>query len=240
MRIIFALCLLCCSSAYAEENPAIACTQKLTTEPIFAPIANKLPLGDMRDISFEKLTIKAKPTKKESKIISSWMDARSKCFNIGLEYAKTNYPPQLVSLAIEANNQVMAVVANLFNRDISYGAANKQIQSISDNYRDKITALVEQIKADKAAQQSAQAQANKAQADKEAAQEEIDSRYAQQQQDQADAQRRQLRMQIFQQYQQQQQNNYNQQMQQIQQNQPQRPFITNCNGIGNSMNCITR
>ena len=252
MRLIFALCLLCCSQVYAEENPAIACTQQLTIEPKFSPIANKLPLGDMRDIDFQKLTIKAKPTKKESKIISSWVDARNNCFNIGLEYAKKNYHPQLVSLAIEANNREMAVAANLFNRDISYGEANKQIQSISDDYRNKILALVEQVKAEKAAQQLAQDQANKAQADKEAAQRERDRQYAEQQQEQEnarqaqiDAQKRQLGMQILQQYQQNQQNNYNQQMQQIRQNQQiyqnRMPVTTNCNGTGNnSMTCTSQ
>jgi hypothetical protein len=80
-----------------------------------APVANKLPLGEMRDISFEKLAIKAVPLRKESKLIAEWIEARKVCFNLGLEYANKNYPPQIVALAIEANNQETAVVAIRFH-----------------------------------------------------------------------------------------------------------------------------
>lgn len=196
MRRVLALYVLCCFSAHAEENPAITCNQQLVTEPRFAPITNKLPLGDMSEISFEKLAIKAIPTKKESKLIAEWVEAKNVCFNLGLEYAKTNYPPQLTALAMEAKNRVTAVVANLYNGEYSYGTANKQIQSISDDYRNKLTALVEQIKSE----QIAQEQAKTVQDNQAAAQLENDRRYAaqqqaqayahQQQQEQADAQRR--------------------------------------------------
>lgn len=237
MRLVLALCLLCCSQVYADDNPAIACTQKLVTEPKFAPLANKLPLGAMSDIGFEKLAIKAVPTKKDSKLIREWAEAHGSCFNIGLEYAKTNYPPQLVALAIEANNREMAVAASLYNRDLSYGAANKQIQSISDDFRNKITALAEQIKSERASQQVAQEQAKKAQDEKMGEQQERERQYAEQQQAQADAQRRQLGLQLLQQQQQQQQNNYNQQMQ-IYQNR--KPVTTNCNGTGTSWTCYSQ
>jgi hypothetical protein len=197
MRRMFALLLLCCSTVYAEENPAVACIEQLVTEPSFAPIANKLPLGDMSDISFEKLAIKAKPTKKESKLIAEWAEVHSSCFNQGLKYAKTNYPPQVVALAIEANNREIAVVASLFNKEISYGEANKQIQAIADDFRNKVTAVVEQIKSEQATKQLAQDQAKKSQDTQEAAQQESDRRFAAQQQAQADAQRRQLAAQML-------------------------------------------
>lgn len=80
-----------------------------------APIANKLPLGDMGVISFEKLATKAVPSRKESKLIAEWIEARKVCFNLGLEYANKNYPPQIVALAIEAKNRETAVVAIRFH-----------------------------------------------------------------------------------------------------------------------------
>ena len=187
MRRMLALCLLCCTPAHAEENPAIACNQQLVTEPRFAPITNKLPLGDMSDISFEKLAIKAIPTKNESKLIAEWVEAKNVCFNLGLEYAKTNYPPQLTALAMEAKNRVTAVAASLYNGELSYGAANKQIQSISDDFRNKLTALVEQIKSERLVQE----QAKSVQDNQKAAQLENDRRYAAQQQAQFDAQQQQ-------------------------------------------------
>lgn len=229
MRRMIALCLLCCSPAYAEENPGIACTLQLATEPKFAPIANKLPLGDMSDISFEKLAIKAKPTKKESKLIAEWAEVHSSCFNQGLKYAKTNYLPQVVALAIEANNRETAVAASLFNKEISYGEANKQIQAIADDFRNKLTAVVEQIKSEQAAKKLAKDT-------KDAAQWESDRRILEQQQAQEDAQRRQLAGQIL--------------LNNMRNNQP-APFVplvpyqmpvrpsvtTNCSQVGNQWIC---
>lgn len=222
---MFALCLLCCNPAHAEENPAIACNQQLVTEPRFAPITNKLPLGDMSDISFEKLAIKAIPTKKESKLIAEWVEAKNVCFNLGLEFAKTNYPPHLTALATEAKNRVTAVAASPYNGELSYGAANKQIQSISDDFRNKLTALVEQIKSE----QLAQEQAKTVQVNQEAAQLESDRRYAAQQEDQ----RRAAVMQMYRPISIP-QSTYNYQL--PTNNQPIRQQ-TNCRWIGNVWNC---
>ena len=243
---ILALFLLFCSSVLAEENPAISCTQKLVTEPKFAPIAKKLPLGDMRDINFEQLANKAIPTQKEAKLIAEWVEARKSCFNIGLEYGEKNYPPQVGALAIEANNQVTAVIADLFNKKFSYGAANKQIQTIADDYRNKLTAVAEQIKNEQSAQQERdsqiaeqrQAQADAARQQKAQADEQREAQaYAQRQQEaQADDQRRQQAMQIYL------MNNkpfvpYKTELYQM----PVSPRVTsNCSQIGNQWTCVTQ
>ena len=178
MLRMLALYLLCCNLAHADLSSVIACNRQLVIDPRFAPITNKLPLGDVSDISFEKLAIKALPTKMESKLIAEWVEAKNVCFNLGLDYAeKTNYPPQLTALASEAKSRVTAVVASLYNGEFSYGTANKQLQSIADDYRNKLTALVEQIKSERLAQER-----DKTVQDNQAA--------ALQQQAQADAQRR--------------------------------------------------
>lgn len=208
MRRLFLLCLLCSSSVFAEENPAIDCFKALVSEPKFAAISTKLPLGDMREITFQMLANNTLPTKKETKLIAEWVDAKKICLDSGLEFAQKNYPPQIIPIAFEANNRVNAVAASLYNREFTYGAANKKIQSIADEYVNKLTAVSEQIKAEKAAQQLAQEQAKsqkdaqvKAQQDYErqvAAQRQADANARQQQlKAQEDAQRRQIAAQML-------------------------------------------
>lgn len=193
MQRIFVLCLLICGEAYADENPAPACNRQLAQEPRFAAIANKLPLADIREISFENLANKAIPSQKERNALAEWVEAHKSCFQMGLEYGQKNYPPQLVALAIEANNKVIAVAASLYNKELTYGAANKQMQSIADDTRNKATAVVEQVKVEKAAQQQSQKAEAQRESDRRIAeQRQFEADSQRQQQAQADAQRRQL------------------------------------------------
>lgn len=158
MRRILALCLLFCSHVYAEENPAIACYQQLATETRFAPIANKIPISNFGNISFEMLALKAKPTEKDSKLIAKFAKEQNSCFSLGLEYLQKNLPPEEVALVIEGHNRIIAVLASLSNREFSYGTGNKQIQSIADDLRNKLTLLLEQMKQAGDAAQAAQQQ----------------------------------------------------------------------------------
>jgi hypothetical protein len=184
--------LMFSSFCYADENPVIACFKQLTSDPKFVPIANKLPLGDIREISFQMLANKAVPTKREIGLISDWMDARKSCFTIGLEYAQKNYPPQTIPLATETNNRVTAIIVNLYNKEITYGSANKQIQSIADDYANKLTAVVEQIKSEKAAQQLAEQQAKEQLEAQKKNQQDNDRRISEQRQADAIAQQQRL------------------------------------------------
>jgi hypothetical protein len=245
MRRFLWVCLLNCSAVCADEIPGIACFKQLVTEPKFAPIANKLPLGDIRDISFPMLANKTMPTKKESNLIAEWVEAKKGCFAVGLEYAQKNYPPQFIPLATEANNRVIAVAASLYNKELTYGSANKKIQAIADDYASKLTAVAEQIKSERAAQQLAQEQAKKQQDIQAKAQQDNDRRIAeqrqadadaqwQQQQAQADAQKRQLGVQML-------MNNMNNNRPVPYQIVPPpvlRPSVTtNCNQYGNQITC---
>lgn len=182
MRRMIMLFLLCYSAAHADENPSIACGKKLVEEPKFSKIAKKLPLGDMRDITFEMLANKKTPTQQEINLIGEWVAEHQGCFKSGLEYAQKNYHPQLVALAIETNNKILVVAASLYGKELTYGAANTRIQSLADDFRNKITALAEQINSEKIAQELTKAEVKKRQELQEEAQRRNDRNIAEQRQ----------------------------------------------------------
>ena len=235
---------LACGTACADENPAPLCYKNLASEARFASIASKLPLADLRDISFENLANKAMPTAKERKLIADWVEARKPCFQIGIEHAKTTLPPQVSSLVIEADNNLTVVLASLFNKEISYGTANKKIQALADDMRNRITNVADQSRRENAAIDGAIAEAKSRRDANEQNRRDSEARYEeqrraniemqmQQQQAQADAERRQAAMQML--------NNFKPYQMPNPYQMPIRPTVnTNCTQYGNQTSCTTR
>lgn len=213
--------------------------------PRFSLIAKKLPIVDIREVSFENLANKSMPSEKERRALADWVEAHKACFQVGAEYAKEHYPSQIGAIAIEEDNRITAVIASLFNKEITYGFANKQIQSIVDDIRNRETAITEQVQQDKINQQFAQELTQKQQKEQESAKRIYDRRVIeqrqaqaeeqlQQQQAQEDAQTRQLKSQML--------------MNMINNNKPYqlpmpmpiRPAVrTNCSQFGNQLTCTT-
>jgi hypothetical protein len=237
--------------APAPQDPAVACSRTLVAEPRFASIASKLPLANVLDISFEMLANESFPTPQERKAIAAWVPAHKECSKAGEAYRQQNYPPQLIAFLTEADNSGIVVVAELYNKKLTYGAANKRIQSIADDLRNKVAALVQQIQSQRAGEQQA---LQKAQEDQQATQkrdeaaqqashqrDEIARQAAQQQYEQARedqelAARRQAALQFM-------LNNMRatQPAPIVPYQIPIRPTTTtNCYRVGNQMNCTTQ
>jgi hypothetical protein len=196
------------SLALADENPAPACYRELAEQARFAPISKKLPLADITNISFENLANKAVPTEKERKLLGEWVEAHKPCFQQGLEFANKNWLPQIAALAVEVDNNLTVIVASLFNKEISYGTANKKIQALADDLRNRVTGVVEQMKRENALTEAANTQVQNQREAQETARQESEKRFyeqrqaeaelrMQQQQAQEESERRQRAMQIL-------------------------------------------
>ena len=233
---LFAM-LAIATSCYAQQDPSIGCNRDLAADPRFASIADKLPLAGISEMTFEMLANEKSPNAKERKAISDWASSHKECTKLGETFRQQNYPPQVIALLIEADNSVVAVAADLYNRKLTYGAANKRLQSNLDDFRNRLAAIVQQIKNQReaqrqeaAARQAAKEQAQQAQQAQEALEAQRASNQAELQAQQADQARRQAVIQQL-----------------LRNMQPQplpNPYLpkstTNCTAFGNQINCTTR
>lgn len=240
---LFAFLLVVATSCFAQQDPSAVCNRDLAADARFASIADKLPLAGISEMTFEMLANEKSPNAKEQKAIADWVSSHKECTKLGEAFRQQNYPPQVIALLIEADNSVVAVAADLFNRKLTYGAANKRMQSNLDDFRNRLAAFVQQIKsqqeaqrqaqdAEKAAQQRDAAARQAAQDQAQQAQQALEAQQAQQRAAQADAARRQILMQMI-------QNNKPTPI--VPYQMPVKPtYNTYCSRIGDQVNCTTQ
>ena len=241
------------ASAYGQDaDPSIACGKALADDARFSLIVKKMPLAGLEKISLEMLADETKPTDAERKQLAVWVLARNECLDSGTEYRKAHYPPEIIAAMLESNDKILDGTAELYSRKLTFGAWNKQLQSIVSDLRTKVAAIAQRIQTERAAQeQSAARQASTAaqeKAEQNRAATEHDRAIAaqeaaaraqeamaaaqqeavRQQQAAAEQQRRQAALQLF-------ANSYK-----PIQLPPVRPATqTNCIAVGNGVNCTT-
>jgi pyruvate kinase len=118
-----------------EEDPSLACGKALATDARFSLIATKMPLAGLENITLEMLADESKPTDAERKQLAGYVLARNDCLNAGAEFRKTHYPVEVIAAMLEANDKILDMTAELYNRKITFGASNKQLQSIVSDLR---------------------------------------------------------------------------------------------------------
>jgi len=240
MRLaLFTLILLFAMTGNAQEpqqtqqDPTIDCGRKLANEPRFAAIAAKLPLASMSDMTLEMLANQKRPTLPERKAIAGWVQAHEECIKAGQEYRQRNYPPQIIALVAQADDNVFRIAADLYSGTVTYGQANKRLLDVADDVRNKIAAIVEQIQNQSAAEQQAQKRAVEAQQAArqrdEAAQQAAQEQAAQEWQAQVKAAQRQAVVQML-----------LRNMHPYQIRMPPPAIQTNCSRYGNQVSCTTQ
>lgn len=147
----------------AQEDPSGPCLHSLGTETRFAPVADKMPITDVRDTTFAMLANESFPRPEEKPVIADLVGAQQACFKDGELWRQHNYPPQIGAMLTEAFNNGVATAADLYNGKLSYSAFNKRRQAIADDARHRVAALVQQIQNQRHAEQQAQKQARAAQ-----------------------------------------------------------------------------
>ena len=222
----------------ANSDPLLACVADLAADPKFSDIADKLPLADPNHITFKMLADESLPTPKERTEIAEWFDEREDCWNSTEALHRQQWPPELFQLAKEGGDSAREIGVKLYNRRISYGTANKQIQELRNSVTARTVPIIKQYQAE-IAQQRAAAQA-KADDDRKSAEqsaelrEQAEERRALQEQQYANAQAAQAeslrlqRAQLFLNY-----------MRATQIPPPRPTYNTNCYTAGNFTNCTT-
>jgi hypothetical protein len=138
----------------AATDPFVQCVKGFTAEAHYASIAAKLPLADINSISFGMLADQSKPTPQERQDIAEWFDRRDACWKSTAEYHAEAWPPEFIQVADESTAALKAIGVDLYNRRISYGEANRQIQDVGNSTKAKVAILVKQFQADAVGQQA--------------------------------------------------------------------------------------
>jgi hypothetical protein len=223
-------------------DPLVQCTRDLARDSLFAELARKLPLEDMTQISFTMLTDATRATPLERRELAEWFHRHDECWTTSESLHREQWPLEVFQLSKESNSGIQAIGIQLYDRKITYGEANKQLQALGNDISAKLIPIVRQYQAQIAAQQQA-AEERTARAEA-AAQQRRDyaERQAYEAQRQAEAQAAQNelvrleRQQMF--------LNYLQATRPVQVQvqapvQMQHTTQTNCNSFGNSINCTT-
>ncbi len=74
-------------------DPYIACMKLLASDPQFASLAEKLPIGDFNNIPFAMLADNSLPTPQERKDLLAWFDKRDKCWKDSEPFHERQWPP---------------------------------------------------------------------------------------------------------------------------------------------------
>jgi hypothetical protein len=129
--------------AQANVDPGPACNQGVLQKPEFADIATKLPLADIRKITFPMLADESTATDQERQAISDYFSAHEQCNERVDDWRRSHYAPEFYQALTEADGQLLSIGVDLYNRKISFGEANKQIKQLTADAVAKITAMAQ-------------------------------------------------------------------------------------------------
>jgi hypothetical protein len=120
------------STAGADQDPSIKCTADLATQSAYSHVSDKLPLADMRQITFAMLANDAVPTVQERSEIAAWFAARDACGKLGESYRQSNYLPEVNTQLLVTMTTLSEIGVDLYKAKITYGEANKRVATARD------------------------------------------------------------------------------------------------------------
>ncbi len=239
------------SDSSATADPMVACLTLLAAEPRFDEMKKKLPVPDIRNISFEMMANESLPNPKERKAISDWFLGMDVCKDRAAAWRESHYPPEVNALASAIYTKLQLIGVELYKGASTYSSANQRIAVIRDDYTAKLTEVVKKYEQETQAQKLRDAEAKaaeKAQAERRQSYADQQRQQVQDRQNQADYQAQQERLarqQMIVSYLQSRPLLQLPVMQQLPANQmilasPPRSTQTNCHWVGQTWTCTTQ
>lgn len=137
--------VLAAPAAFAQQDPSVGCMQSLREQPRFEAIKAKISLGRVRDSTFAMLADTTLPDEAERQAIAAWATARADCVRLGDDFRKS-WPPQLASLAVEAESRMTAEAVDLYQQKITFGEFNKRRQALANETEPRWAAASQQAR----------------------------------------------------------------------------------------------
>ena len=143
---------------HADDDPVYTCRDNVAADPEFKGLSSKMPLGGVRDVTFQMLANESYPNLKERKAIADLVIAHMSCTKAGDAYRQRNYPPQVVAMLNESESNMVSIAAELYNKKLTYGQFNKRLKAIDDDLRSKMISMLQERRSQQEADQRIQRQ----------------------------------------------------------------------------------
>jgi len=140
----------------SSSDPRLSCQGNWETDPRFSPIANKISLTGVTDITFEMLSNQALPSAKELVAIASLGREFKNCMRQSQQYRLGNYSSEENAILDREDAAFLNASLDLYAQKISFGKYNNRVQAIANESKRSLSQLENQIKADKAAEAMAE------------------------------------------------------------------------------------
>ena len=116
------------------------CTNKVNSNPAYVGIIKHVP-ADPSTPTLAQLTDDTVPSEEDSKNIAAFYDEMEPCFKLATEGILTKVNPSSATVFIQSYHENTLIAADLIQRKITYGEANKRRMAVGDEFRAKIQAL---------------------------------------------------------------------------------------------------
>jgi hypothetical protein len=198
---------------------------RLRDEPKLQAMWVKFPFDPSKGQSLDVLSNPDKPTADDRAALSYLATEGERCFDLGADWRKANYPVQVNALLATYRVDTLSALADLYAGKITFGEMAKTRVRLESDLMNQAQAVVSKLKADRAADEQRQRDV--------AAQRTYAEAQARQQQEaaatqQAELARRQAVLQLL------------SRPTQISLPQPPKTTTTNCLAYGNAINCTSR
>lgn len=210
------------ASRASAQDPSTACIMQMKDDPRLQMLWIKYPFDASTGQSLEVLSNPDKPTADEQAALSYVATEGERCFDLGADWRKGNYPSQVNALLATYRVDTLSAMADLYAGKVTFGEMAKTRARLLSDLLNQAQAVASKLKADREVEAHRQRDIAEQRANAEAQQEGAAKQ-------QAETARRQALLQILMQAQ-----------RTTQIPPPRQPITTNCWGLGNNINCTTR
>ena len=215
-------------------DPSEPCLNSLKNEAKLQGLFERVPFDVTMGQSMEVLSNNGKISDEDKTALSYFVIEDQKCFNLGVEWRTANYPAEVLSITSVYMVDILSTFSDLFGRINTYGETAKKRAKMAAELNNKIRDIAQNVKQQKIEAENQKKNQAKNKVAKQRAQAQADDLAQQQIQQQELQARRNAALMIMQNW---------RPMQPIliqpsYQYHP--PVQTNCQMIGNQMNCTTK
>lgn len=109
----------------AEREKSDACLVQLKNDPNLRSLYAKLPFDLTKAQPIEVLASNSKPNAKEKSALAAYSAEKERCLDIGNNWRKQTFPPEVQALANTYRAESISVLADLYAGKLSFGDAAK-------------------------------------------------------------------------------------------------------------------
>ena len=122
---------------YRNDSDEGVCYERLARRPEFQSLHGGFKQKDDAPI-FLKYANVNRANEQEKRLIAEYANSVQSCYEKGAEFRASNFPPIMQAIAEEGFRKYLMLVAQVYNRELSYGDYHRQKDQISSEIRARV------------------------------------------------------------------------------------------------------